>query len=326
MQTLRFIIQPRSAFGTPLVGDTLFGQLCWAVRHRYGNEWLTERLQGYTEGHPFMVISDAFPHGFLPLPTVPSRFFDDSVEDRKILKKKRWLPVEKMERDVRAWQGHACNDREAADAVLRDNGISLDNPRLQTITPQPHNTINRGTGSTGEEMFAPYSMPQIWFHPTMRFDLYVVIDEERISAEELSAALADIGHSGYGRDASIGLGKFEFAGEARPTPLPKIDKANAWLTFAPCSPQGLGFDRERSFYRSMTRFGRHGDTAALSGNPFKRPILLAETGGVFAPVNGVVEDSRLFIGQGLGGVSTDQPEAVSQGYAPVLAIRMEVLQ
>ena len=40
MQTLRFIIQPRAAFGTPLVGDTLFCQLCWALRHRFGNGWL----------------------------------------------------------------------------------------------------------------------------------------------------------------------------------------------------------------------------------------------------------------------------------------------
>ncbi len=324
MHILRFTIQPRSAFGTPLVGDTLFGQFCWALRHRFGNDWLFERLQGYCKGHPFLVISDAFPQGFLPLPTVPSRLFQNSTEDHKILKKKRWLPTAEFETDFRTWQSRASTDREAADAVLRDHGILLDKPALQKIMPQPHNSINRETGATGDGMFAPYSMAQIWFHPAMRFDLYAVINQQRISAEELTTTLADIGQSGYGRDASIGLGKFEIDGVFPSVALPKIKQANAWLALTPCAPQGLGFDRETSFYRPLTRFGRHGNTMALSGNPFKRPVLLAATGGVFVPANGVVEDDRLFIGQGMGGVSTDQPEAVSQGYAPVLAIRMEV--
>ncbi|KGO34108.1 hypothetical protein JT06_10380 [Desulfobulbus sp. Tol-SR] len=324
MHTLRFTIKPRSAFGTPFVGDTLFGQLCWALRYRFGNGWLADRLLGYCEGSPFMVIADAFPQGYLPLPSVPSGCFQDSIEDRKVLKKKRWLPLAGMAADFRGWQVLARTDREAADAVLRAGNIHLDDPALQKIGPQPHNTINRATGTTGEGMFAPYSMPQIWFHPAMRFDLYAVIDESRIDAEELTAALTDIGRSGYGRDASAGLGKFALEGKVERDPLPKNSNANAWLTLAPCAPQGMGFDREKSFYRPFTRFGRHGDAAALSGNPFKRPVLLAGTGSVFALANGAVEQSQLFIGQGVGGVSISQSEAVNQGYAPVLAIRMEV--
>lgn len=323
MQTLRFIIQPCAAFGTPLVGDTLFGQLCWALRHRFGNDWLTERLQGYGEGRPFMVLSDAFPLGTLPLPTVPPGCFQDSTEDRKVLKKKRWLPLAVLAADFPTWLGQARTDQEAADAVLRASGSCLDNPALQKVAPQPHNTINRTTGTTGDGMFAPYTMPQIWFHPAMRFDLYAVVDESRITAEELTAALTDIGRSGYGRDASIGLGKFGIDGAAQPVTLPQADKANAWLTLAPCAPQRQGFACNRSFYRPLTRFGRHGDTAALSGNPFKRPLLLAGTGAVFAPANGGLDSKRLFLGQGLTGVSTDHSAAVGQGYAPALAIRME---
>ena len=324
MHTLLFTIQPRTAFGTPLVGDTLFGQLCWALRNRFGNDWLDERLRGYSEGQPFMVVADAFPQGFLPLPTVPSRFFEKSAEDRKILKKKRWLPMEKIGTDFQGWQHGAVTDREAADHILRAGGVQPDNPALQTTASQPHNSINRATGTTGEGMFAPYSMPQIWFHPAMRFDLYAVIDDQRISAGELTAALADIGQSGYGRDASIGLGKFEIDGVSPAATLPKIKTANAWLTLAPCAPQGLGFDKDKSFYSPLTRFGRHGDTAALSTNPFKRPVLLAGTGSVFSPADGVFDNSRFFIGQGLGGISVVHPKTVTQGYAPVLPIRMEV--
>ena len=75
----------------------------------------------------------------------------------------------------------------------------------------------------------------------------------------------------------------------------------------------------------MTRFGRHGDRAVSLGNPFKAPLLLADTGAVLSPVAGRL-DARPFVGQGLGGarnpISLVLPETVHQGYAPVLGIRV----
>lgn len=58
MKLYRFTLTPQSAMGTPLVGDTLFGQLCWAVRNRFGEARLSELLEGYTAQRPFMVVSD----------------------------------------------------------------------------------------------------------------------------------------------------------------------------------------------------------------------------------------------------------------------------
>ena len=63
MQTLLLTLQPHTAFGTPLLGDTLFGQLCWTLRHQLGNARLNALLQGYTDGKPFAVVSDALPLG-----------------------------------------------------------------------------------------------------------------------------------------------------------------------------------------------------------------------------------------------------------------------
>jgi CRISPR-associated protein Csm4 len=321
MQTLRFTLCPQTAFGTSLAGDTLFGQLCWVLRHRFGNDWLTEHLAGYTEGRPFLVLSDAFPQGFLPLPTVPRAFWAQNDQaDRKALKKKRWLPLEELAADFRQWQSRARNDTEAAAGILRKHGIDAKDAALQKITVQPHNSINRATSTTGEGMFTPYGMTQLWFHPEMRLDLYALIDDARITAQELVDALMDMGKSGFGRDASIGLGKFAIVRDAAFTGLPSAPGANAWLTLAPCAPQGLGLDAAKSFYQPLTRFGRHGDAAVHSGNPFKRPLLLAKTGSVFAPKNDTCEAA--FLGRGLGGVSTSQPEAVAQGYAPVIGIRM----
>ncbi|MDR0736981.1 MAG: hypothetical protein LBF51_09185 [Zoogloeaceae bacterium] len=333
-QTHHFTLQPLSAFGTLLSGDTLFGQLCWALRYRFGEEWLSERLAGYSEGRPFLVLSDAFPQGFLPLPTVPASFWKTAGStDRKILKKKRWLSLENLGTNFPTWQGHACNDAETAKTILQkyissesrggkeEERISL----LQELHPQPHNSINRATSTTDEGgMFAPYAQTQYWFHPEMRLDLYAILDDARIAAEDLDTALADIGKSGYGRDASIGLGKFAIALDATFSGLPHAVDANAFLTLAPCAPQGQGFERERSFYRILTRFGRHGGIAVQSGNPFKRPLLLARSGAIFYPET--LDQSLAFIGQGLSAVSAGHPETVAQGYAPVVRIRMEGAQ
>jgi CRISPR-associated protein Csm4 len=75
MPTFRARITPRSAFGTPLLGDTLFGQLCWAIRNRQGEARLTALLEAYTDGHPFLVVSDAMPAGYVPRPSLPGHVF-----------------------------------------------------------------------------------------------------------------------------------------------------------------------------------------------------------------------------------------------------------
>ena len=306
MQTCRFTLRPLSAFGTPLAGDTLFGQLCWSLRYQLGNARLNDLLQGYIHSQPFAVVSDALPANHLPLPSVPSQLWQSSdPADRKALKKKKWLPVSALDTPFSTWQSCAKTDAEVAG---------------QTVRAHLHNTINRQTGTTGEGQFA--AMQQIWFHPAMQFDVYMVLDEARLSLVELTAALDAMGQTGFGRDASIGLGKFERLGDSVVLHWPRLADANSYLTLGPCAPQGMGYCSTRSTYLVATRFGRHGDTAVQSGQPFKRPVLLAEAGGVFWPET--LDASQTFIGQGLGGVASPvslaMPETVQQGYAPVIAI------
>lgn len=332
MQSLAYTLRPLSAFGTPLAGDTLFGQLCWTLRHQLGNGRLNGLLEGYTRGQPFAVISDAIPIGHVPLPSVPSEFWQKTPDaDRKQLKRKRWLPVGQLGSPTDCWQMVAKSDAEVAEPLIRDWATQAWHRDAvgssQTDRAQPHNTINRQTGTTGEGQFAPYAMPQIWFHPAMRFDLHMVLDEARLGLGELTDALDYIGAAGFGRDASIGLGKFERVGDATATTWPQAPAAaNSYLTLGPCAPQGQGYCPVRSYYQVATRFGRHGDAAVQSGNPFKKPVLLARAGSAFWPET--MDPLRLFVGQGLGGidnpVSTSMPETVQQGYAPVVAIHRPV--
>jgi len=308
MQAYKLTLTLQSAFATPLKGDTLFGQLCWAIRNRLGENALTDCLAGYTNAQPFAVVSDAFPEGYFPLPKLPSCFYQLPDEDRKAIKKRAWLPEAALQQPIRQWLSQAAKAKD----LISEN-------QLSEKRPQAHNTINRQTNTTGEGGFAPYSVEQEWFVQDLRWSIYLLLDTDRLSVEDCRQCLEDIGLFGFGKDASIGLGKF-IIDDFQEYALPSQANANACLTLAPCAPQGLGFDSQHSYYQLFTRFGRHGDIAVhQEGKPFKNPVLLAQTAAVFStppPQSG-------FIGQGIGGngeLSKTIKTTIHQGYAPVLAI------
>ncbi len=311
MITLR--IRPLSPFGTPPLGDTLFGQLCWTIRHCAGEARLRELLDGYLENRPFAVIANALPAGYLPRPTLPLSEFEQPTDaDRKRLKKQVWIPRSTLAQPLRSWLLAACSDQQVTG-----------NPdfAVQETWPQPHNSINRLTGTTGEGGFAPYTMMQMGFAPGLMLDLHVVFDPARVGVTELRDLFESMGTTGFGRDASIGLGKFAVEENAAAN-LTTQANANAYLTLAPCAPQGCGFLSHASRYQPFTRFGRHGDAAVQSGQPFKTPILLAAAGAVLKPAR-YVETHH--VGQGLGGdgrLSRAIPETVHQGYAPVIGVHL----
>jgi len=312
MDRITLRIRPLSPFGTPPLGDTLFGQLCWTIRHQWGEARLRELLDGYLKNRPFAVIANALPAGYLPRPALPLSVFAQPADaDRKRLKKLAWIPHAALAQPLKSWLLMAHSDHQVTN-----------NPdfAVQESWPQPHNSINRLTGTTGEG-FAPYTMRQIGFAPGLILDVHAVFDPARLGQEELRNLFADMGMTGFGRDASIGLGKFAVE-DNTPTKLAGPANANAYLTLAPCAPQGCGFLPAASRYQPFTRFGRHGDTAVQSGQPFKTPVLLAAAGAVLKPARYV---KTHHVGQGLGGdgrLSRAIPETVHQGYAPVIGVHL----
>lgn len=313
MTPYRFRLKPCSAFGTCPLGDTLFGQLCWAIRNRYGEYRLIELLEAYTENHPFCIISDAMPSGYLPRPVLPSSFYQLEGQERKQIKKRVWLPWEQFDRPLCEWVQHSLASKDIPGCI----------PETHV---QPHNTLNRETGTTGTGEFAPYTMDQLWYGLKASLDVIVMIDHSRFSLSECGLALDDMGQTGFGRDASIGLGKFTLENNQPDSiVLPVQSEANAWLTLAPTAPQGGGFNPEHSFYQPFTRFGRHGDQAVhLPGGPFKTPLLMAYSGAVFTPNH---FQPRFYVGKGLGGdgsLSKTLPSTVQQAYAPVLGINLPI--
>jgi CRISPR-associated protein Csm4 len=139
----------------------------------------------------------------------------------------------------------------------------------------------------------------------------------RIKAEQVRQVLIDVGQQGFGKEASSGLGKYSL-GEFSEWQPSLSENPDAWYTLAPCAPQGMDWQNEHCYYQPFVRFGRHGDRAVHSGKPFKNPVLLAQSGAILTPKNGIGD--QLFVGQGLGSVSKAIEGTVHQGYAPVLPV------
>lgn len=308
MKPYCFTLRPLTPFGSPLAGDTLFGHLCWALLERFGRNRLASLLDGYTEGKPFAVLSDAFPQGCLPRPDVPATVvgWTPDPRQRKQTRARAWLPVVEEDLPLLDWLAKAREARVSATAI------------------QTQNTIDRLTGTTGEGQFAPRQVERIAFGRDCSLDLYAVLDEGRLTVAELRQLMEDIGTIGYGRDASTGLGKFSVVD------LAEVGRSRAtgkhWLTLAPCAPDPAVLDAAHCFYQPVTRFGRHGNLGVRLGRPFKRPLLLLKTG---AFLTSQMEVEWHVHGRGLGGpqqpISHVIPETVHQGYAPVVPLNAELL-
>jgi CRISPR-associated protein Csm4 len=305
MKTFKFTLKPLSPLGTPLAGDTLFGHICWAIRERGGEGELGHLLTEYTAGHPFLVVSDGFPAGFVPRPTAPDFELGLAIDPsrRKRARTHRWLPAEAAGQPVKRWMEQLTESDVLKSAVVTQN------------------TINRLTGTTGPDQFAPRQVERISFSENARLDVYAAVDQQRLSEAVLQSLFEDIGLHGYGRDATAGLGKFAVIAQGQ---MPPTEQSQYWLTLAPCAPDPSSLDPRGCFYLPLTRFGRHGNLAVTLGKPFKSPVLMMATGALLRSR----EPARwAFHGQGIGGknapVSAVIPDTVHQGYAPVIPLRVE---
>jgi len=333
VKRLTFTLTPKTAFATPLHGDTLFGQCCWAILHLHGEAKLTELLAGYTKNKPFMVVSDALPQGFITRPAMPAEllgFNSDDAKNRKEQKKAKWFPLSVLAKPLNEWGNEAKTDDEMVKTFFSEQEKEEckrknQKPRyLISDEPQDHNSLNRLSGTTGTgDGFAPFQRQTFWYHPNVKLTLLVDLDENCFTINDLLDILQWVGETGYGKEASCGLGKFAVSldNAIRPELVEGQAQANAWLTLAACAPQGLKWNSKNCYYQTFSRFGRHGDRAVHQGSPFKNPILMAAPFAVLTPEKMTPQH---FTGQGLTGLSKTIEQTVHQGYAPVLPVLLGV--
>jgi CRISPR-associated protein Csm4 len=179
------------------------------------------------------VVGDTLPAGFLPRPTMPlERLGFDTADpaERKMLKGKQWLPPAVLKQPLHRWSEAVLSEGEMLAAMGLEG-------RFCRPGSQSHNSLDRRTGTA--EGFAPFQRHLLWYHPEVRLNIEVELDEHRLSLDELKQTFEWIGASGFGKEANCGLGEFHVCSmDARPPAGPA--GANALLTLASCALQALG--------------------------------------------------------------------------------------
>ncbi len=292
MTLYKTTITPKSNFTTPLKGDTLFGQICWAIRYTFGEQRLSELLKEYEE-KPFLIVSDGFASGYLPKPTMPSRLLGEDSELKKENRKKVWLTLEDLQ------SGNFQNAKT-------DGEVGYIFKEMATIK-NSINYLTFGTDDGGK--FAPYALMEAKFS---KQDVYFLLSDE-LRLSELDRAIGLISQCGYGKRASIGKGMFEYDAFEQ---VSTRRESNAFMVLSPTVVDAEKF--KELYYEPFTRFGKHGGALAHV-NPFKNPLLMADSGGVVL-YDEVCE--KEYIGRAVSGHSVNA-NTIHQGYGILIATEIK---
>jgi CRISPR-associated protein Csm4 len=288
MRYYKAIIKPRSPFATEPVSDTIFGQLCWILK--YIGQDLNALLADYTS-EPFCVVSDMF--------------LNDCGNAVKIpLETPKGSKFEKLEKLV--------NRKELKNGMLSISSLfqgKIEQTKSATAKHTVeivHNSINRITGTTGEGGFAPFSSIETFYDDAAWFSLYLYIkdDSHRSMIED---AIKLMGKYGYGKDSSIGKGRFDVVSFE---PVDFEMKGSGFYTLGNCVLESC--DYKDAYYEICTRFGKHGGDFVFTGNPFKNPVVMARQGALV--MLSTSDRDKAFIGKAVTGLSRFT-ETVHQGYS-----------
>lgn len=265
MTLYRLTLHLTAPLGTPLAGPTLFGQLCWIKRERDGeaalNAWLADPVRIWR-------VSDGFAHGFLPKPLCHPRPLSTAhVKDHKERKKKPLVCRKSWLKYRNNWNEYSVDNGDfAKDAV-----------NLRRIA---HNTVDRNGHGTAEEG-GLFFMEEDWRHSheeNSQMDLYI---EAPAAACEVQSLIAELGATGFGRDASTGRGRWVVESVKEDRDLASgPGQRRMSLSRGILTPETM----RDALWRLIPHFGRTGPQLSLAGvSAFKRPALLIRPGATFTP-------------------------------------------
>ena len=265
MKWFKIKLRVKSALVTPVMGDTLFGHICWGLRFRRGEQALMDFLAEY-EKRPPLVLSNGFPAGFLPRPLLkPAGYKKDlsvkEYETFKKYKKIKFLPEEWFFEN---------GFRFSEETLL----IKMMSGQLETVdikkTERLHNSINRISGTVIENQ-SPFAVEEIWYEQNEILDVYALSE---MNKEDVHDLFKDGLENGYGADKSTGKGWLVVDTVEEENRMPgNGTRAMALGAFVPGSekPEDLRAD-------IFTKFGKLGGYYVHENNPFKKPLIMYAAG------------------------------------------------
>lgn len=311
-----FILEPLSAFSTPIKGDTLFGMFVWQLAHN--NKLLSTSfdnfIKDYKNNIPYIIFSSAYLYKnnfyYFNRPKFPVK--KDCVTDFEAIKNRK---LEKKKNYFKVSQNEIVENFNIE--INKNNFGKIDIIEEGVI----HNKISRQTFTTGEGTFAPYMTTKKYFPKMRNISIFVLVDETKISLDSLKIALDNIGKQGYGKDASIGMGKFKII-DVLACKLAD-NRSKKYYSLSP-----FVYDENDEFediyYEPFTRYGKHGDHAVFTGNPFKNPILMIDDGAI------IIYDKapdKIFVGKAIKNISRQfDGNVIHQGFSIIIPCKGDFVE
>jgi CRISPR-associated protein Csm4 len=298
------IITLRGPTATTLRGDTIWGHLCWGIRNHDGEAKLQAFLESYANNQFPLAFSDAFPSGYLPRPVLRPSFRGTDISRHGSnaggkTSSMESVPDYKRDKSVKYLSGNIMQSPVSPVKICQLLGTNhVYEGEVLQARPRIHNSIDRLSGTvvhggglySREESFHRNAADPV-------LDLYV---SSQLDSEQTERFLNLAFGDGYGADRSTGYGTIT-VGEI--VPVDPFPAGNRYMALGPfiLSTASLVKDLRADIF---TRFGRLGDVWAHHPNPFKRPVVMYDTGATFSYENKDTAEPEV-VGSIVASVHTD---------------------
>lgn len=266
MSLLRYRLRPISPWGTPWQADTLTGLLCCVQARRDGREHMYDEIQApASRGEPPFVLSDALPGDLLPVP-LSIRLLSWPPEHLKAVRSSRFLTYDCFENAKRGKAPTLDDLQGAAPFLYHDRW---------------RNTLSRvsNTTSNGGELFA--STETSFRNPSITGD-YLSVYARVVNGweEKLADLFRELSETGFGADARVGRGQFDFLGFEDASRLDASEEISSGGCVSLSTFQPGPNDPTIGCWESFVKYGRLGPDFGVD-DVFKRPVLMLRAGATF---------------------------------------------
>ena len=272
MRRLKIAVRPESSFISKLQSDTLFGQFCWTFRDLHGDNALLSLLSGYKD-NPFLVFSDGFGEGFLPVPFLPPTDYNaGDTNEIKSLKRKTFIQSGDLLNILPNLSWNALVEILSGEKYKKP-----DSEPYEKSADVHKNSINRLSSTVKDGNL--YHTKETFYKRNI--DIYAVYDEALIGIPEIKEIINLIGKTGFGKDKSAGKGRFSVINitEEPRELVPTCAEPNIFISLSCGVPAG---DAVLKYGKVFTKFGKHGGSLASQGKHIKNPVIMLKSGSIFS--------------------------------------------
>jgi len=261
----------RSASASHWQADTIFGHLCWHIARWHDESRLNDLLEQCRRGKPPALLSDGFPRDYMPRPILPRAGAPQHLSkadrvkhhfDVKFAGQSEWLTLEGFNQLRRG---------ETMTSLLKEKDVELAAGSRSISKNQVDRRTNTAGGDGGKLFdFVETILPEVTIYWRIEDDWEKTVGD----------FLEDLKASGYGKRKSVGYGQIEsftfeeFHGLDETPP-----RANGFISLSRFVPAPN--DPTDGYWDIAVKYGKLGEELAVSGRPFKRPLIQLECGSCF---------------------------------------------